>query len=63
MSCKFGEIIKKPLEKWAKPNLSPDVTRRPANFNGEYFPRILHVVNQDPLELSAVLTHHSGWQK
>ncbi len=26
----------KPLEKWAKPNLSPDVTPQPANFYGEY---------------------------
>ena len=53
----------KPLEKWAKPNLSPDVTPRPANFYGEYFPRVCHVVKPDPPELSAVLTRHSGWQK
>ena len=55
MSCKFREIIKK----WAKPNLSPDVTPRPANFYGEYFPRIgevvkWNVVKPDPPELSAV---------
>ena len=53
----------KPLEKWAKPNLSPDVTPRPANFYGEYFPRVCCVVKPDPPELSAVLTRHSGWQK
>ncbi len=48
MSCKFGEIIKKhkPLEKWAKPNLSPDVTPRPANFYGEYFRRFATWWNQ-----------------
>ncbi len=51
----------KPLEKWAKPNLSPDVTPRPANFYGEYFPRICHVVKPDPPELCR-LTRHSGWQ-
>jgi hypothetical protein len=50
----------KPLEKLAKPNLSPDVTPRPANFYGEYFPRICHVVKPDPPELSAVLTCHSS---
>ncbi len=27
----------KPLEKWAKPNLSPDVTPRPANFYSKNF--------------------------
>ncbi len=53
----------KPLEKWAKPNLSPDVIPRPANFYGEYFPHICHVVKPDLPELSAVLTRHSGWQK
>jgi hypothetical protein len=53
----------KPLEKWAKPYLSPDVTPCPANFYGKYFPRICHVVKPDPPELSAVLTRHSGWQK
>ena len=36
MSCKFGENYK-PLEKWAKPNLLPDVTPQPANFFGDYF--------------------------
>jgi hypothetical protein len=36
----------KPLEKWAKPNLSPDITPHPANFYGKYFPRICHMVNQ-----------------
>ncbi len=53
----------KPLEKWAKPNLSPDVTPRPANLYGEYFPRICQVVKPDPPELCAVLTRHSGWPK
>ncbi len=53
----------KPLEKWAKPNLSPDVAPCPANFYGEYFPRICHVVKPNSPELSAVLTRYSGWQK
>ncbi len=51
----------KPLEKWAKPNLSPDVTPLPANFCGEYFRRICHVVSQDPPELFAVFSRHPGW--
>ncbi len=37
----------KPLEKWAKPNLLPDVTPKPANFSGNYFRRICHVVEPD----------------
>ncbi len=53
MSCKFGEIIKK----------LPDVTPQPANFSGEYFRRICHVVEPDPPELSAVFSCHSGWPK
>ncbi len=43
----------KPLEKWAKPNLLPDVTPQPANFSGKYFRRICHVVESDPPELFA----------
>jgi hypothetical protein len=53
----------KPLEKWAKPNLLPDVTPQPANFYGEYFRRICHVVNPDPPEFFAVFSRHSGWPK
>jgi hypothetical protein len=53
----------KPLEKWAKPNLIPSVPPRPANSDGEYFQRVFHVVIPDPPKLSAVLTHHSRWQK
>ncbi len=53
----------KPLEKWAKPNLSLDVTPRPANFYGEYFSRICHVVEPDTPELFAVFTRHWGWPK
>ncbi len=34
----------KPMEKWAKPNLLPDVTPQPANFSGDYFRQICHVV-------------------
>ncbi len=51
----------KPLEKWAKPNLSPDVTPRPANFYVEYFRRICHVMSPDPPELFAVFSRHPGW--
>ncbi len=65
MSCKFGEIIKnhEPLEKWAKPNLTPSVPPPPAKSDGEYFPRVFHMVIPDPPKLSAVLTCHSRWQK
>ncbi len=52
----------KPLEKWAKPNLLPDVTPQPANFSGKYFRRICHVVEPDP-EFSAVFSCHSKWPK
>ncbi len=66
MSCKFGEIIKKPYaagEMSQTKHLSPNVSPCSANFNGEHFPRVFHVVKPDPPELSAVLTRHSGWQK
>ncbi len=53
----------KPLLKWAKPNLLPDVTPQPANFSGNYFQRICHVVESDPPELSAVFSCHSNWPK
>ncbi len=53
----------KPLEKWAKPNLLPDVTPQPANFYGECFRRICHEVESDPPELFAVFSRHSGWPK
>ncbi len=53
----------KPLEKWAKPNLLPDVTPQPANFSGKYFRRVCHVVEPDPPELSAVFSCHSKWPK
>ncbi len=53
----------KPLEKWAKPNLLPDVTPQPADISGECFRRICHVVESDPPELFAVFSRHSGWQK
>ncbi len=53
----------KPLEKWAKPNLLPDVTPKPANFSGEYFRWICHMVEPDPPELSAVFSCRSGWTK
>ncbi len=46
----------KPLEKWAKPNLLPDVTPQPANFCGEYFQRVCHVVSPDPPELFAIFS-------
>jgi hypothetical protein len=65
MSCKFGEIIKKP---WAVGEMSqtkphPKRPPRPANSDGEYFPWVFHVVIPDPPKLSAVLTRHSRWQK
>ncbi len=46
----------KPLEKWAKPNLHPDVTPQPESFSGEYFRRICHVVESDPPESFAVFS-------
>ncbi len=58
MSCSLEKSSKnhKLLEKWAKPNLSSDVTPRPANFYGEYFRRICHMVSPDPPELFAVFS-------
>ncbi len=53
----------KPLEKWAKPNLLPDVTPQPGDISGERFRRICHVVESDPPELFAVFSRHSGWPK
>ncbi len=44
----------KPLEKWAKPNLLPDITPQPANFSGEYFRRFATWWSQ---------IRHSGWPK
>ncbi len=63
VSLEISSKNHKPLEKWAKPNLSPDVTPRPANFYGEYFRRICHVVEPDPPELFAVFSRHSGLAK
>jgi hypothetical protein len=34
----------------------------PAKSNGEYFPRVFHVVIPDPPNSPAILTRHSGWQ-
>ena len=53
----------KPLEKWAKPNLLPDVSPQPANFSGNYFWRICHVVESVPPEFSAVFSCHLNWPK
>ena len=53
----------KPLEKWAKPNLTQASPPPPAKSDGVYFPRVFHVVIPDPPKLSAVLTRRSGWQK
>ena len=47
----------KPLEKWAKPNLLPDVTPQPAN--GNYFRRVCHVVESNPPEFLAVFSCHT----
>ena len=56
VSLKKSSKNHKPLEKWAKPNLLPDVTPQPANFCGEYFRRVCHVVIPDPPELFAVFS-------
>ncbi len=53
----------KPLENWAKPNLLPDVTPQPANFSGNYFRRVCHVVESDLRKFSAVFSCHSKWPK
>ncbi len=34
----------------------------PAKSNGEYFPRVFHVVIPDALNSPAIATRHSGWQ-
>ncbi len=44
-------------------NLLPDVTPQPANFSGNYFRRICHVVESDPPDFSAVFSCHSNWPK
>jgi hypothetical protein len=44
----------KQLEKCAKPNLLPEVTPQPANFSGDYFRRVCHVVESKPPEFLAV---------
>ncbi len=51
----------KPLEKWAKPNLLPDVTPQPANFSGDYFRRVCHVVESKPPEFIAVFSCQIIW--
>jgi hypothetical protein len=63
MSFKFGEIIKKPLAVGEMSQTKPLPSPRPANFYGEYFWRICHVVEPDPPELFAVFSRHSGWPK
>ncbi len=58
MSCKFGEITKnyKPLKKMSQTKPHPSVPPPPAKSDGEYSPRVFHVVIPDPPKLSAVLT-------
>jgi hypothetical protein len=53
----------KPLENWAKPNLLPDVTPQPANFFGDWFRRVCHVVKSEPREFLAVFTSQINWPK
>ncbi len=53
----------KPLKKWAKPNLLPDVTPQPANFSGDYFRRVCHVVESKPPEFLAVISCQINWPK
>ena len=53
----------KPLEKWAKPNLLPDVTPQLANFSGDYFRRVCHVVESKPPEFLAILTSQRNWPR
>ncbi len=40
----------------------PSVPPPPAKSDGEYFPRVFHVVILDPPNSPAVLTRRSGWQ-
>ncbi len=40
----------------------PSVPPPPAKSNGEYFPRVFHVVIPDPPNWDAKMTRHSGWQ-
>ncbi len=51
----------KPLENWAKPNLLRDVTPQPANYFGDCFRRVCHVVKPEPREFLAVFTSQINW--
>jgi hypothetical protein len=42
----------KPLDKWAKPNLTPDVTPHPSQCLGECIWRVCHVVKPEPARIS-----------
>jgi len=53
----------KPLENWAKPNLLPDVTPQPANYFGDCFRRVCHVVKPEPREFLAILISQINWPR
>ncbi len=63
MSLEKSSRNYKPLEKWAKPNLLPDVNPQPANFSGNCFWRVCHVVKPEPREFLAVFTRQINWPK
>ncbi len=61
MSCTFGEIIKKPEAVGEMSQTKPHPKRPPpppAKSDGEYFPRVFHVVIPDPPKLSAKIIRH-----
>ncbi len=51
----------KPFEYWAKPNLLPDVTPQLANYFGDCFRRVCHVVKPEAREFLAILTSQINW--
>ena len=53
----------KPLEKWAKPNLPPDITPHPSYCLGECIWRVCHVVKPEPREFLAILTSQRNWPR
>jgi hypothetical protein len=53
----------KPLKKMSQTKPHPSVPPPLAKSDGEYFPRVFHVVIPDPPNSSAILTCRSGWQK
>ena len=53
----------KPLDKLAKPNLTPDVTPHSSQCLGECIWRVCHVVKPEPREFLAILSSQRDWPR